>query len=85
MANNILLSGDNKNLVDELKKKFVLLREYDKINNCSNKDVKKYLAASTYDILVLCMNQDASQTLKDIDYIKKNYPEIEIILYTDRL
>ncbi len=85
MANNILLSGDNKNLVDELKKKFVLLREYDKINNCSNKDVKKYLGASTYDILVFCMNQDASQTLKDIDYIKKNYPEIEIILYTDRL
>lgn len=85
MANNILLSGDNKNLVDELKKKFVLLREYDKINNCSNKEVKKYLGVSTYDILVLCMNQDASQTLKDIDYIKKIYPEIEIILYTDRL
>lgn len=85
MGNNILLAGDNKNLVKELRGNFVLLRQCDKVIDCTVKNIKQHLNSGGYDILVLCSDSNDSATVKNIDFIKKNYPETEIILYTDRL
>lgn len=83
MSKNILIIGDNEGIVTGLISKPVLLRENDHILSCQYKDVNNILTKYNNNVIILCNESDNKQSIKYIENLKKNFPENEIILYSE--
>ncbi|MBR1425048.1 hypothetical protein IJ579_05755 [bacterium] len=85
MNNNILLITENNDTTCIILKKLVLLRQNDKIDVCSIKDIQKKLNNSVYRVVILHEELNNNSAIKHINIIQEAKPDTQIILLLDKI